>query len=234
MENEFDLEHYKKINEYDVYLIDDYKFRNKSLEMQEFGAFALNLDFEIIPKNDIWISKYIQEKERDLFIENALKQLDMRMYGVERINAYDTALVLEKNLRMKINGSTKNTLKEVYSNVYHDYFWQRLKIYLVDGNVVRNLYKTDFVEGGHGYVYPWIPKNEIWVEKDMNTNEIPIIALHEYVERTIMKEQEEEYAYSHKVSSKVEYGFRPDKFKKADLANLNSSKVNELIKQFNS
>ena len=234
MDADFELVHYKKINEYEVFLIDDYKFRNHSIEMEEFGAFATHLDFEIIPVNNIWISKYIQEKERDLFIENALKQLDMSMYGVDRMNAYETALVLEKNLRMKINGSTKNTLEEVYSSVYHEFRWQGIKIYLVDGNVVRNLYKTDFVEGGHGYVYSWIPKGEIWVEMDLHPDEIPLMILHEMVERTLMKEKDEQYAYAHKVAGKVEFSFRPDKFKKQDVESLNSKKIYELVEQFNS
>lgn len=233
MENEFDKSFVKKINEYNVYLIDDFKFRNKSLELEEFGTFGTSIDFTEIPLREIWISKYAQERERDLFIENAFKQLEMTTQGVERVNAFDTAIVLEKNLRMKINDSTKNSLKQVYAGTYQSYFWQRFKIQLVDGNIVRNLYRTDFYKGGHGYVNPFIPRNEIWIEKDLNPDELPLIALHEFLSRFLMKENNERYAYAHQVASKVEFAFRPDKFKKADLNSLNPNKARELISEYN-
>ena len=50
-------------------------------------------------------------------------------------------------------------------------FEGRYKWRLVDGNVVRCTYKTDYTEGGHGQVYPWVPKREIWVEKALDRTE---------------------------------------------------------------
>ena len=60
-------------------------------------------------------------------------------------------------------------------------------MWLVDGELVRDLYKTDYICGGNPYVpYPWIPKNEIWIEKNLKKEEIYSIILHEYVESTLV------------------------------------------------
>ena len=61
-------------------------------------------------------------------------------------------------------------------------------VWLVDGAVVRDLYKTDYTEGGHGYVYPWVPKPEIWVEATLERAELPFIVAHEYLERLLMRD----------------------------------------------
>lgn len=42
-----------------------------------------------------------------------------------------------------------------------------IEVWRIDGHLVRCYYKTDYTEGGHGYVYPWCPRNEIWIEKDI-------------------------------------------------------------------
>lgn len=40
---------------------------------------------------------------------------------------------------------------------------ENFKIYVVDGKWVRNNLSVIFAHGGHGYVFEFIPKNEIWV-----------------------------------------------------------------------
>ena len=64
-----------------------------------------------------------------------------------------------------------------------------VNVWLVDGNLVRSYYKTDYTEGGHGYVYPWVPKPEIWIEDGADHREVPYIVCHEYIERRLMRDE---------------------------------------------
>ena len=81
------------------------------------------------------------------------------------------------------------------------------------------MYKTDFVEGGHGYVYEWIPKDEIWIDNKIKSKEIPVIILHEFTERTLMKYKNIPYGRAHIAASKVEFEHRGI-FNKKDAGNL--------------
>ena len=78
----------------------------------------------------------------------------------------------------------------------------------INGRIVRDLYKTDFVEGGHGYVYAWIPNNEIWIESCIHASEAKFILLHESVERKIMKDFNLDYHVAHNIAADVEYNTR--------------------------
>jgi ADP-Ribosyltransferase in polyvalent proteins len=80
-----------------------------------------------------------------------------------------------------------------------------LKVVLVDGEKVRDLFKSDYIEGGHHYVYPWIPIGEIWIEDTINASEMPPIVLHEFVERELMKRRGLTYPHAHTIASKVEF-----------------------------
>ena len=65
--------------------------------------------------------------------------------------------------------------------------WDGTKIFVVDGPYVREKYFIDYVEGGHGYVYTFIPKDEIWIERMDNPVDQGMNLLHEVYEMTLMK-----------------------------------------------
>lgn len=58
-------------------------------------------------------------------------------------------------------------------------------VYIIDGKIVRDDIDTEFIGGGHHYVYSYIPKNEIWLE-DLDDKDK--ILLHEVREREKMQE----------------------------------------------
>jgi hypothetical protein len=60
-------------------------------------------------------------------------------------------------------------------------------ILIVDGTYVRNHYDSDFVQGGNGYAYDWMPKNQLWVAHETPEVEIPFVAFHECIEAEYMK-----------------------------------------------
>ena len=83
-----------------------------------------------------------------------------------------------------------------------------ISVWLIDGNLVRSYYKTDYTEGGHGYVYPWVPKGEIWVEHDLKPAELPYVVSHEYLELRLMRDEGLEYDPAHEICSQVEFDLR--------------------------
>lgn len=100
---------------------------------------------------------------------------------------------------------TKHTFKNFkdYAKVTGNQPWKRLlmvftpkpeekgeddlDVYIVDGDWVRTNINVDFVEGGHGYVYDYVPKNEIWVEDMEDKKEMWFNFKHEQFERNLMK-----------------------------------------------
>lgn len=74
------------------------------------------------------------------------------------------------------------------------------KVYIVDGNIVRHMTDTSFTQGGHGYVYKYIPKDEIWVEKVINADDQNHNMQHEMEEYYLMKYSGMTYAKAHKIA----------------------------------
>src|SRR6266852_2179345 len=62
-----------------------------------------------------------------------------------------------------------------------------VKIVHVNGTIVRLYLDPEFVFGGHGYVYSYIPKDEVWVDVKMDPRETKYVILHEVLERDLMK-----------------------------------------------
>jgi hypothetical protein len=62
-----------------------------------------------------------------------------------------------------------------------------LKVYLVDGKHVRDLYDSDFCQGGNGFAYPFIPKDEIWIDAAITEDEWHLIEFHECWEAEYMR-----------------------------------------------
>lgn len=82
--------------------------------------------------------------------------------------------------------------------------WDGTQIFIVDGPHVREKYFVDYVEGGHGYVYSWIPKDEIWVEDMRNEIDQGINMMHEIYEYTLMRYLKKDYDKAHDCAANVE------------------------------
>ena len=96
-------------------------------------------------------------------------------------------------------------LKESLSKKYLSSLWDDTKVFVINGNELRDNYETDFIGGGHGYVYPeLIPKDEIWVEDMESKNDQEEILMHEIVEWYMMKYQNKEYEEAHNIATSIE------------------------------
>ena len=74
-----------------------------------------------------------------------------------------------------------------------------MQVWLVKGSLVRSFYKTDYTEGGHGYVYPWVPKGEIWVEHDLSPGGTPLRPGPRVPELRLMRDKGLGYDRAHEI-----------------------------------
>jgi hypothetical protein len=214
--------------DYTVYAVNGFTVRNVAKPDEEFGHVATVDDFpDLIPRDEIWISEKLAAREGIFFIANALTQLKRQAAGVKPEHAYDEAIEVERLLREKLNGVAfrdGKPHKKVPERIYLEPYTTipdpqgPVQVWLVDGNLVRSYYKTDYTEGGHGYVYHWVPRPEIWVEDGVDRREVPFIISHEYLERRLMRDAGLEYDHAHEVCSAVEFDLRKNEPVKVFLA----------------
>jgi hypothetical protein len=173
-----------------VRLVDGFKIRNfldpnfNEIPYQHSTRIVKYFPKYYIPKNEIWLdSAYKNELEfllnrEGLFIPDTLKtDAAVRRYYAEK-------LCLKGPVPdFKISKSKKGGAYLV----------------IVDGTVVRRYIDPEFVAGGHHYVYKYVPKNEIWVEKAISAKERPYVYLHEKLERDLMKKGRS-YDYAHEIA----------------------------------
>jgi len=205
---------YDKYGNYMVYLVDEQEVRNLSLNLEEFTNYAIHSDFpRVIPKNEIWLSRHVSGEEMFILIDEALYRLKYELRGMSSDEAYEIALKHDKSVRHKIlhskhiNVPTKNEPHEsIYINHYGTF--KNIEIYIVDGNLVRNFFKTDFVEGGHDYVYHFVPWGEVWIDVEIPEEERILIVIHELAERELMRDKHLPYEKAHEKASKIEWRFR--------------------------
>jgi hypothetical protein len=203
-----------------VYSVNGLAVRNAAKPDEEFGNFATKDEFPtLIPKGEVWISEKLAPKEGIFFIANALTQLKSQAEGATD-KAYDDGLEVERLLREKLNGvkfRDGKPHKRVPDAIYLEPYITLpdpkgpVRVWIIDGNLARSYYKTDYTEGGHGYVYPWVPEPEIWIEDGVDRREVPFIVSHEYTERRLMRDEEIDYDTAHNICSRVEFDLRKRK-----------------------
>lgn len=212
---------YKTRGNYKIYFVDDSIMRDITKDLEEFSDYASYLNFpKIIPKNELWISKNYKEKELKYFIEEFFNQIKYMKNGIDEDEAYKLSLKKEKAERekdLKITFKNNIDTSKLYIDKFADYDIEGITVFIVDGELVRDLYKTDYVEGGHGYVYNFIPKNEVWIEDSIKTYEIKYILLHELFERNLMKTENMDYNTAHEKAADIEFKARESN---TDIINL--------------
>lgn len=231
------------LGKYTVYLVDDNIVRGCGKSAWEFSDYGVNLngrglptlDFRFIPPNEIWLAESVAPQERHFILDTVAAYIGCIEAGMPSIKSYDKVMAIEKWKRKKdllkkfnltdISQLKRLTKQEIAPKLYADKYAKiklgkkAINVFLVRGEVVRGLYKADFVEAGHGYVYNWIPKDEIWVDSSLSRKEVPVVVLHEFVERLLMKEQKLSYAKAHPMASEVEAKYR-GRFNKEDMIGL--------------
>ena len=88
-----------------------------------------------------------------------------------------------------------------------------LKIYVVDGQAIRDQYDVEFIQGGHSLHYDFIPKKEIWIDVNVSLKERKFVLAHKIFELGAMQKNGGDYDKAHKAASKYEKELRKENSK---------------------
>ena len=215
------LEKIEERGDSQVWIVDGSYIRSHKDE--EFTNFGQHYRYPYIPANELWIDREAKHDERKFFIDHLLVEHRLMAKGVP----YDEALVKADKAerrerrrsgdvsRLTHHGQTLPGGKNV-----HERLWQKLKnglsVWIVNGRLVRSAFDVDFTEGGHDYVYEFVPENEVWIDDAIEEPERGYVLLHEFHERNRMAKGWP-YDKAHAESSRLEYRYRhhPDELHEA-------------------
>jgi len=193
------IEHIEDHDSIAVWLVDGAYIRNHIDE--EFTNFGQPRRFHFIPFGEFWIDQETTQEERTFFIQHMAAEYNLMKQGLSYSDANARADEAEKQSRTKQEEIRPVNPVEWFTTL------QDQKVLLVDGEAVRNKFDVEFTEGGNGYRYEFIPKNEIWIEKDLDADERIDTLGHEWFEVKLMK-QEMTYNQAHQQASDFEKKLR--------------------------
>jgi len=183
----------------------------------EFTNFGQHFHFHYIPEYELWLDQKLVIDERRFFIDHLLTEWKLMKQG----NPYETAIVAadikektERYCSQKIKKLTEKIenfdINKLHLKLLGD-IKTKLSVWSIDGCLVRTHFFIDFTEGGHHYIYDFIPENEVWIDNDLLSEEIPFVLLHELHERKLMKKLGWKYHRAHRHASQLEWLCRQGK-----------------------
>jgi hypothetical protein len=102
------------------------------------------------------------------------------------------------------------TVHEKLDGIYR-YFWgnkDNYRIWIIDGDIVRQKIYKEFLYGGNEQRYLFIPKGEIWIDNDISSEEFDLTVAHELNERHLMAKFGWTYQAAHDSSLSLELTIR--------------------------
>lgn len=202
----------KTLGDFQVWIVDGPYIRGHIDE--EFTNFGQHYRYSYIPKKELWIDNEAKPDERAFFIEHLLVEHNLMAKGVSYEDALIQADAAERKERRRAGDVRKVTHqgKELPdAGVVHEHLWKKLEdgvsVWIVNGRLVRSAFDIDFTAGGHEHVYEFVPKNEVWIDNDIEEKERGFVLLHELHERNRMAEGLP-YSKAHDESSRLEFRCR--------------------------
>jgi hypothetical protein len=199
-------------SDFQVWIVDGPYIRGHMDE--EFTNFGQHYRFLFIPEKEFWIDKEAQHDEHTFFIEHLLVENRLMAQGMPYEQAIVKADLAERNERRRSGDLGKatdggQTLPDPAS--VRERLWKKLEngvsVYIVNGRMVRSVYDIDYTEGGHDYVYEFVPQNEVWIDDAIVETERGYVLLHELHERNLMANGLP-YSKAHADSSRIEFRCR--------------------------
>jgi hypothetical protein len=188
----------------------------------EFTNFGHHLSCPYIPVNEFWLDLENAPGEDRFFISHMKVEHRLMTQGIDYDDALDLAGAAENEERTRTSlaeegrslidsGRTAILMERIHKELWTEYS-RSVQVWIVDGELVRDVLFVDFTEGGHDRVYSFVPKNEIWIDDDVTENERRLILYHELLERRLMGDGIV-YRKAHRASSRKELWFRhhPDR-----------------------
>jgi len=176
---------------------------------EEFTNFGQHYTFSYIPENEFWIDREGKPDEFKFFVDHLLLEHSLMAKGV----SYDSALASADRLELQERKDAGDVAKMTEGGSLpdprkvHVRLWKHLtsgaSVWIVDGRLVRSVFDVDFTEGGHDFVYEFIPDGEVWIDNDLQMPERPYVLLHELHERNLMAKGWD-YDRAHEDASRLE------------------------------
>lgn len=204
----------KNVNNYEIWLVDGSYIRKNINE--NFVEYDHHWNHDFVPKNELWIDVETNSDERKFFIDHMLTEAGLIKTGenVEKIiKKADIAERKERETELKkdhlygLKNNRKELLDKVRKKFLEQYSNDNVKIWLVDGKMVRDFFFVEYAEGGHDRIYDFIPENEIWIDEILSSAEIKFIIFHELRERNLMLKGKN-YREAHKRATLAEDFYR--------------------------
>ncbi len=187
--------HLKKIGRVDgitAWLVDGGLVRKELNE--NFVQSGAHNRFAFVPADEFWIDADTDFREHRFFLDRFFAEQTLLKAGTPPEKTEEIAAALEQHSReealsgeiLKLKDKQKALVEKIHKKQFTPYSSEHLKIWIVDGKLVRDLVFLEYDAGGHDRVYPWIPKDEIWIEEALPEKERLFILLHELHERFLM------------------------------------------------
>lgn len=175
---------------------------------REFTNFGQHYRFHFIPHSEFWIDHESHPDETFFFIEHLLVEHRLMARGTAYTRALKAADRIERRERKRHSVIAHRVLPHrILANIRRRFlksYSERVHVWVVNGELVRDSFDIDFTEGGHDKVYAYVPENEVWIDDDVAPRERPLILLHELHERRLMQEGWP-YHRAHRSASEHEY-----------------------------
>ena len=169
-----------------IKIVDGFKIRN-TID-PDFGDLGEHFVFPWIPKGEIWVDKnYKSEFKFNFKVRTQRNKLLKQGLSFEEAKETVRRLFRKDGIVVK-----KIKLLKMLKNSNGA---KKIKVWLVDGEHVRKNLDPFFVMGGHGYVYSYIPKDEIWIDDKVQPKERKYIIIHEMKEREFMRRDKDKDFY---------------------------------------
>ncbi len=181
---------------------------------EEFTNFGQHYRYPYIPVKELWIDREAAHDERRFFIDHLLVEHRLMSEGMSYEKALPKADQEERRERRRagdIKRITRKGRKLPDGKDVHERLWKKLQngtsVWIVNGRLVRSVFDIDFTQGGHDYVYEFVPQNEVWIDDAITEPERGYVLLHELHERNRMAKGWK-YNDAHAESSRLEYRCR--------------------------
>ncbi len=207
-----------------IFIVNGDAVRKKYFNEFVYGGNSERYTF--IPVNEIWVDNSVSSEEFETTVAHELKERKLMAHdGLLYADAHDSALALEVNMRKqwelicsehetKLDSVTPrdfDTTMEIVTlpekiklkNVYRIPLGEKdsVKIWVVDGYVIRRDIFPDFDFSGNDREYMFIPKGEIWIDGQISCEETNYsIALELKIRELMTKGVSYDSAYAEAVS----------------------------------
>jgi len=173
---------------------------------EEFTNFGQHYAYKFIPKREFWIDKEHAAGEEHFFVDHLLTEFKLMDQGEDYNHAHTKAIQVESRERHKSdlfrkglkNDSLQTLIDKIHKEKLVTYSSEAVSVWVINGEIVRDRFFVDFTEGGHDYVYNFVPTGEVWLDDDLGQNEDRrFVLLHELHERALMATKGYPYLSAH-------------------------------------